>query len=136
MLHRIRHLLSKRTPSYAKTTLWVMCCLALFGFLKVSEFTIPTEGSCDSSYHLSLDNIAVDNRKKPRILQLFLKQSKTDQFRQCIKVYVSATDSIICPVKAMLSYLAKSNSQPGPLFITKEGKGWTSAMFHTAFKSL
>ena len=74
MLHRIRHLLSTRTPSYDNTTLWAMCCLAFFGFLRVSEFTIPTEGSYDSSCHLSLGDIAVDNRKKPRLLQLFLKQ--------------------------------------------------------------
>lgn len=136
MLRRIRHLLSKRTPSYANTTLWAMCCLALFGFLRVSEFTIPTEGSYNSSRHLSLDDIAVDNRNKPRLLQLFLKQSKTDQFRQGVKIYVGATDSTICPVKAVLSYLAKRNSQPGPLFITKEGKAWTSTMFRIAFKSL
>ena len=136
MLRKIRHLLSKRTSSYANTTLWAMCCLALFGFLRVSEFTIPTEGSYDSSHHLSLDDIAVDNRKKPRLLQLFLEQSKTDQFRQGVKIYVGATDSTICPVKAVLSYLAKRNSQPGPLFITKEGKAWTLTMFRTAFKSL
>ena len=42
LLGRIRHLLSKQ-PSYVNTTLWAMCCLAFFGFLRVSELTIPTE---------------------------------------------------------------------------------------------
>ena len=113
---------------------YVLSCF--IWILRISEFTIPTEGSYNSSLHLSLDDIAVDNRKKPCLLQLFLKQSETNQFRQGIKVYAGTTDSSICPVKAVLSYLAKRNSQPGPLFITKEDKGWTSAMFCTAFKSL
>ena len=78
MLHSIRSLLSKESTSYNNTTLWAMCCLAFFGFLRVGEFTIPTEGSYDPSCHLSLSDIAVDNRKNPGLLQLFLKQSKTD----------------------------------------------------------
>ena len=101
-----------------------------------SEFTIPTEGSYGSSCHLSLEDIAIDNRKNPCLLQLFLKQSKTDPFKQGTKVYVGATDSTICPIKTVLLYLARRNSQPGPLFITKDGKGWTSAMFCTALKSV
>jgi len=112
-----------------------MCCLAFFGFLRVSEFTIPTEGSYNPSSYLSLKDVAIDNRKVPRILQLTLKKSKTDTFKQGSKVYVGATDNIICPIKAILAYLTKRTDQPGPLFITKEGKGWTVAMFRTALKS-
>ena len=115
MLHSIKTLLSKKTlsPSFYNTTLWAMCCLAFFGFLRVSEFTIPTEGSYDPSRHLSLSDIAVDNRKKPRLLQLSLKESKTDPFKQGVKVYVGATDSPVCPIKAILSYLGIRSKQPG-----------------------
>ena len=73
LLGKIRHLLSKQ-PTYDNTTLWAMYCLAFFGFLRVSEFTIPLEGSYDSSRHLSLQDVTVDNRAKPCLLQLFLKQ--------------------------------------------------------------
>jgi len=85
---------------------------------------------------LSLKDVAIDNRKEPRLLQLALKQSKTDTFKQGCKVYVGATDNIICPIKAVISYLSKRTNQPGPLFITKDGKGWTAAMFRAALKSL
>jgi len=51
-------------------------------------------------------------------------------------VYVGATDTLVCPIKAILLYLDKRNKQPGPLFITKEGKSWTRAMFHAGLKSL
>jgi len=83
----------------------------------------------DPSRHLSLNDIVLDNRKDPRLLQLHLKESKTDPFKQGIKVYVGATDSPVCPIKAMLSYLSKRSKKQGPLFITKEGTGWTGAMF-------
>jgi len=136
MLYRIRKLLLKGAPNYTNTTLWARCCLAFFRFLRVSEFTIPTEGSYDSSHHLSLEDIAVDSKRKPRVLQLLLKQSKTDPFKQGAKVYLGATGSTICPIMAVLSYLAKRSSWSGPLFITKEGKGWTSAIFRAALKSL
>ncbi|XP_065915585.1 uncharacterized protein [Dysidea avara] len=135
LLGKIRHLLSKQ-PTYDNTTLWAMCCLAFFGLLRVSEFTIPSKGSYNPSRHLSLQDVTVDNRIKPRLLQLFLKQSKTDPFKQGAQVYVGATDTTICPVKAVLSYLARRNSRPGPIFITKEGKGWTNSMFRSALQSL
>jgi len=81
MLHKTRTLLKRRASSYHNITLWAMCCLTFFGFLRVSEFTIPTDGSYDPSSHLSLKDVAIDNRKEPRLLQLALKQSKTDTFK-------------------------------------------------------
>jgi len=95
MFHSIQTLLSKRTPSFYNNTLLAMCCFAFFRFLRVSEFTIPIEGSYDPSHHLSLGDIAVDNRKKPRLLQLSLKESKTDPFKHGVKVYVGATDGVV-----------------------------------------
>ena len=54
----------------------------------------------------SLQDIAIDNRDNPRLLQVILKQSKANPFRKGVKLYIGATDSTICPVKAILSYLA------------------------------
>jgi len=135
LLRKIRHLLAKQ-PSYDSTTLWAMCCLAFFGFMRVSEFTIPREGSYAPSRHLSLEDVAVDNRTKPRLIQVFLKQSKTDPFRQGAKVYLGATGTTVCPVNALLAYLARRNRSPGPLFVTQERKGWTKSMFRTALQRL
>ena len=134
ILHSIKTLLEKKAHSLYNITLWAMCCLAFSGFLRISEFTISTEASYDPSRHLSLSDIAVDDRKKPCLLQLSLKESKTDPFKQGVKVYVGATDNQVCPIKAMLAYLNRRGKQPGPLFITKEGTGWTGAMFHAGLK--
>ena len=110
--------------------------LAFFGFLRVSEFTLPIESSYESSHHLSLSDIAVDNRKTPRLPQLSLKESKTDPFKQSVKVYLGATDTPVCPIKAILSYLSRRGKKPGPLFITKRGTHWTGTMFCVGLKSL
>jgi len=134
ILCKLKKSLIKKNPSYDAITLWAMCCMAFFGFLRVSEFTIPTPGSYDRSQHLSLDDIVVDDRNNPCLIQLFLKQSKTDPFKQGATVYLDATDSTVCPVKAVTCYLAKRKSQPGPLFITKKGNGWTSHMFRKALQ--
>ena len=49
---------------------------------------------------------------------------------------MGATDSTICPVKAVLAYLALRGGQAGPLFITQEGKGLTHLAFSSALDSL
>ena len=51
ILHKIKMVLFKKAPSYDNTTFWAMCCTAFFGFLRVSEFTIPARGLCDPSCH-------------------------------------------------------------------------------------
>ena len=136
ILHSIRRLLSQKPRSHANTMLWAACSLAFFGFLRVSEFTILQEGLYDSSCHLSLQDIAIDSRDTPRLLQVVLKQSKMDPFRQGVTLYVGATDCTICPIKAVLSYLAIRGGHTGPLFITQSGKGLTRHMFTTELDSL
>ena len=46
----------KKPPSHDDTTFWAMCCTAFFGFLWVSEFTIPTEGHMvpPATYHFTM----------------------------------------------------------------------------------
>ena len=136
ILHSIRRLLSQKPKSYATTMLWAACNLAFFTFLCVSEFTIPQEGLYDPSCHLSLQDIAVDSRDTPQLMQVDLKQSKTDPFRQGVTLYLGATDSTICPIKAVLSYLAIRGGHAGPLFLSQSGKGLTRHMFTTELDSL
>ena len=51
-------------------------------------------------------------------------------------MHLGATDSLVCPVKAVPSYLEKRSTRAGPLFITSEGKGWTRRMFCASLKSM
>ena len=86
--------------------MWAACCLAFFGFLRSSEFTIPTQSGYDPEVHLSPKDVAVDNRAKPRMLKVIIKQSKTDPFRQGVTLCLGKTDSQLCPVDALLPYMA------------------------------
>jgi len=79
-----------------------------------------------------MKDVSVDNRTCPRLLQVATKQSKTDPFRRGVNIYLGTTDNTICPIKAMLAYLALRGGQAGPFFISKEGKGLTHLAFSSA----
>ena len=105
------------TKAYNNSMMWVACCLAFFGFLKVSEFTIPSDMQFDEEVHLCLDDISVDCRGNPLALRLRLKHSKTDPFRRGVSIYLGTTENNLCPVKGILPYLAMRGSCSGPLLI-------------------
>ena len=44
---------------------WAACSLGYFGFLRASEFTVPTLASFSPSFHLGVDDIAVDSSSAP-----------------------------------------------------------------------
>ena len=111
--------------------LWAACCTAFFGFLRVGEMTVPSQDAYDSSIHLSLDDVALDSRTTPTILWLKIKQSKTDPFRKGAKLCLGRTESVVCPIKALLPYLAIRRSAPGSLFISESGVSLTRAQFKT-----
>ena len=108
---------------------WAACCLAFFGFLCSSEFTVPSQDTYDSQVHLSLKDIAVDNQANPQLLQVVIKQSKTDPFRQGASLYLGKTDSSICYVTGILPFLAVRGNQDGPLFMLKDGRMLNRQLF-------
>jgi len=67
--------------------IWAVCCLAFFGFLRFSEFTVLGENEFDKSCHLSLNGVTIDNRDKPTQLKITIKQFETDSFHRGIDIY-------------------------------------------------
>ena len=133
---RIKAALLKSPHSYHNIMMWAACCLAFFGFLRSSEFTIPTQSGYDPEVHLSPNGIAVDNRAKPRLLKVTIKQSKTDPFRQGVTLCLGKTDSLLCPVDALLPYLAVRGNQDGPLFIMADGRRLTRQSFSDSLDNI
>jgi len=87
IMQQIRNLLTLQPATYQSTMLWAACCVAFFGFLRASEFTSPSQVSYDPACHLSLADITLDNRRSPTLVELHIKQSKTDPYREGASVF-------------------------------------------------
>lgn len=129
ILTRLKPIMLHYPGGHDGILLWAACCLAFFGFLRCGEFTVPSQSEFDPSTHLSLADIAVDCREAPTVIQVHIKQSKTDPFRQGVHLYLGKTGNNICPVEAMLPYLAIRGATPCPVFILKDGSFLTRQKF-------
>ena len=116
--------------------IWAACCLAFFGFLRVSEFTVPADNQYDESCHLSFNSMSVDNRDNPQQLRISIKQSKTDPFRKGVDIFHGMTGDNICPVKDILPYLAMRCNHKSPLFVFLDGRSLTRQQFSSALDGL
>ena len=110
--------------------------MAFFGFLRSSEFTVPSQSQFDPNVHLCLSDISLDSSHSPQIVQVNIKQSKTDPFRQGITLSLGRTGHKICPVKAIVPFLAARGSGPGPLFMLHNQQMLTREMFSAALDKI
>ena len=99
-------------PYYALAAMY----LCFFGFLRAGEAVAPDNSEFDPTQHLTYADIAADSVSKPTYLQINIKQSKTDPFRLGVKVIGGRTGNKLCPVAAVLSYMALRVLGSGPLF--------------------
>ena len=99
---------------------WAACCTAFFGFLRAEELTVPS--SCFiSNVHLPASDISVDKTPVPNLAIVRLARSKTDQFGNGCSVVLARSDSALCPVSALMTYLRIRGMAPGPLFVYSDG---------------
>ena len=67
---------------------------------------MPSKTVYDPETHLALADIAIDGKENLSVIQVMIKQSKTDPFRQGVHLCLGKTGSLVCPVNAILAYLA------------------------------
>ena len=101
--------------------LWAVCCTGFFGFMRAGELAVPQVSEFDPATALCLEDVAVDNREDPTSVQVRLKQSKTDPFRKGVSIYLGRTQSDLCPIVAILAYIAVRPAGSGPLFVFQDG---------------
>ena len=77
---------------------------------------MPSDRVFDLGAHLSIADVTVDSLKSPNTLNIKIKASKTDPFREGVDIYVGTTNCDLCPVMAVLAYIAKRPVGAGPLF--------------------
>lgn len=113
---------SLNLTTYDDTMLWAACTMAYFGFLRASEFTVPNLASFSSEMHLQARDLSFDKVHDPTCLRIFIKKSKTDPFGHGCHIHIGRTDSALCPITAIASYLHRRGDSPGPLFLHASGK--------------
>ena len=121
ILRQLRQHWEARSGDHDTIMLWAACCLGFFGFLCCAEFTCPSMQRYDAGAHLSLQDFAVDSHSNPTTIRISIKQSKTDPFRKGVDIFLGRTNQALCPVAAMLAYVAIRGQGPGPLFLHRDG---------------
>lgn len=100
--------------------LWAACCTGFFGFLRAGEFTCSSWQAFHADM-LSPRDISVDSRDQPTVVSVHLRRSKSDPFGHGVTIHLGRTGLPICPVVALLAYLALRGQRPGPLFLFRDG---------------
>ena len=120
VLQQIHQAWAQLPPTFDRVMLWAAFCLGFFGFMRAGEFTCPSLQAFTPNM-LAVRDIQVDSHSAPSHLSVLLRESKTDQFGAGMTIHLGATGDKLCPVVAMLGYLAIRPPSPGPLFIFKDG---------------
>ena len=134
ILLRIRRVLDREASKWDHIMLWAACCLGFFGFLRSGEFTAPEIGEFDPGQHLSFADVAIDDVGNPGVLSVRIKQSKTDPFRQGVTIFMGKTGCDLCPVAAVLAFLAMRGPGEGPLFRFESGEALTRPRLVSALR--
>jgi len=117
--------------------------LAVYGMLRVSEFTCPKTGSFDASLQANLQDLKVYRASNGHdYATLLIRAAKADVFRNTSMITIHATGQSDCPVRIIERYLAtRQHSGPGtPLFVLENGnyltRGRVSVTLRTALRKL
>ena len=106
--------------SHDKIMLWAACCLGFFGFLRSGEFTCPSLAGFQSTM-LTPADLRWDSCSNPSFISVHLRHSKTDTFGHGVLLYLGRTNTPLCPVAALSSYMALRGQSVGPLFLFQDG---------------
>lgn len=118
LLRTIYAVWSQYPVTFDKVMLWAACCMGFFGFMRAGEFTTTTSHPGNT---LSVSDISIDSRENPQVLVVLLRHSKTDPFGVGVRIHLGRTGDTLCPVAAVLGYLAIRPASPGPLFVFHDG---------------
>ncbi len=129
ILRKIKGVWGKAAQDPDTTMMWAACCVAYYGFLRAGEFTVPSDNGYDPGAHLGKRDVAFNRLKKPSMMRVTIRQSKTDPFRKGIELFIGRTATDLCPVEAMLQYLLVRRVGEGPLFWLADGKPLTRSRF-------
>ena len=135
VLSRIHDFLSS-SPDQDKTVIVAVATTAFFGFFRLGELLPTSTAAFNPTTDLAWGDVAVDNRQNPRMLQIHLKTSKTQQFGPGVDVVLGTTGTTLCPVTAMVQYIKERGSQPGAFFLSPAKTALTKAQFVSRIRAI
>ena len=94
----------------------------------MGEITAPSPYSFNQDSQLTIADVAVDDSSNPMVLRIRLKRTKTQQFK-AVDIYLGRTNDDLCPVAALLAYIAVRGMSAGPLFFFQDGQYLTKESF-------
>ena len=121
-------------PELDTVMLWAAFTLAFFGFLRVSKFTYSSSKS-----FLAVKDIAfVPNIHHTDYIQVRIKQSKTNPFRQGTTLTIAKSNSKVCAVIALRDYILQRNSTTTdePLFMLQNGQPLSHCVLNAKLREL
>ena len=129
ILRQLRGVWGAMADRFNSNMLWAASCMCFFGFLRTGEVVVPSANAFDPAVHLCEGDVKVDSRASPSFLEVNIKASKTDVFRKGVKVVLGVSGADLCPVAAILSYMAlpkpKAGPPPSPFFTFSDGSPLT-----------
>ena len=129
ILRRLREVWAPKGDKWDNKMIWAAATLCFFGFMRVGELTASAVSLYDPDVHLCVADIAVDSLWAPSIMNIMIKQSKTDPFQKRVCLAIGRTGTSLCPVAAMLNIIAVRGTDPGPLFTCHDGSFLTRQKF-------
>ena len=133
LLRDIKRAWEQMGLSQDRTMLWA-AFFCVFGFMKSGELCTQKANNSEEAVELAHHNVAVDNLANPTEIQVCLKKSKTDMFRQGTLIHVGRTDDNLCSVAALLSWMVTRGNKPGSLFHFASGKLLSHSTFVMEFR--
>ena len=99
-----------------------LCFFGFFGFFRAGEITVLTDMPFDAGAHLKFEDVAIDSKQSPSVMEICLKASKPDPYRKGINMYIGHTGNALCPISDMLAYLAVRGDIEGSPFQFDDGR--------------
>ncbi len=124
------------TSHLHKELLWAISCTAFFGFFRLGELLPASTRVEQDTAVIKWGDVAVDSRENPRMVRVHLRRSKCDQFGVGADIILGRTGRSLCPVTAVLQYLAIRGSRPGIFFCQPDAKAVTKAWFTEQLRSV
>ena len=135
ILRQVRPYCLASPPDHDSVMMWAAATTCFFGFFRAGELTVPSVAAFDPAVHLAWGDVSVSD-SRPHMIRVFLKRSKTDQFGRGVSIFLGPTGDDLCPVSAVLAYVAIRGNSPGAFFQSADGLPLTKAKFVARFRAV